>query len=176
MTFVAIGFDKFGFKTGMDFSLSVHRRKVFLAIDKRRSDKHFSKADWRFGLSDTEVFKVDAALGQAKVRSITSPSRIWQAVFVLRLILIIDTVSIQPVSDQEFFVAANLFALKRSKIEAFDVGIPSVLGIVVPFAAALDGELSEPIDNHIRNLFVSRNQLPKNPPDKVGIPLLVSGM
>ena len=86
------------------------------------------------------MLEVDAALGQAKIRSVSSPSRIWQAVLVLRLILIFNAVSIQPVGDQKFFVAANLFALKRAKIEAFDMSIPSVLGLVVPFAAAFDGE------------------------------------
>ena len=137
LTLVAVRFDQDGSVLFVHSALPFHALKIFVPVNPRRGREDFFAAR-SAPFPHAEVFKVNAAVRQAKIRAIVLFGWIRRVVLVVRFVFVFDAVFVKPVCDQQLFVALDDISLKRSKVQSFKVGVIIVLLLEIPFGFVVD--------------------------------------
>ena len=116
----AVGFQQDGAMLGMDLPFPLPVGEVAVAVDVGGGLQPFL-AVGADALGEAEVLDVDAARGQAKVRSICPPAGRRDLVFVFWFVLIVDAVEKQPVGDLAFLEAPHRVVLEAPQSVGSDV-------------------------------------------------------
>ena len=125
--------------------------EIGVAVDERRGHEALGAVAHPL-LPDPEMLQIDPAFRQSEIGRVGAFALARKPVLIGRFVLIGDAVLIQPIRDLELFEAGNLLALERSQVEFFDLGIPVVLRLEIPFLPRIIEEMREPADDHLRDL------------------------